>query len=141
MSETVSDKNFELSHRRDIDIEHIRSIRESVGWDPDIADVWQRTLETALDVTTAWDGDNMVGVGFLVGSPRHAVLCDIAVSPTHQKQGIGRAVVEELINAAQEQQIKYVTLTFAEDRPWLKDFYGSLGFRSIDDAMQLGEVN
>jgi hypothetical protein len=32
-----------------------------------------------------------------------------------------------------------VTLTYAEDKPWLEGFYGSLGFRNIDNAMQLAD--
>lgn len=137
MADTLSGNNIELTHGRDFDVTLIQTIRESVGWLPDSTEIWQQTMGSALDVVSAWDGDKVVGIGFLVGSPRHAILCDIAVSPEHQKRGIGREIAQILIHTAQELKIKYVTLTFAEDKPWLVDFYGSLGFRSIDNAMQL----
>lgn len=137
MSETVNPKAFELSDTRDISPALIQGIRESVGWDGDTPEVWEETLRSALEVASAWDSDKLIGVGFLIGSPRHAVLCDIAVSPDWQQEGIGREIAQQLLDVANEKEIKYVTLTFDDQKPWLADFYASLGFAGTDNAMQL----
>ena len=49
------------------------------------------------------DGDRLVGIGFLIGSARHAVLCDLVVSPDNQHQGVGRLVAQGLTDAAHQQ--------------------------------------
>jgi GNAT superfamily N-acetyltransferase len=128
---------YEVSLDRHIDPAEIQALRTSVGWDPDDAEVWQCILETALTVASVRQSQELMGIGFLVGSSRHAVLCDVAVRPQVQKEGIGGSIVDSLLQQAQDQRIKYVTLTFNEQSPWLEDFYRKHGFVSIDNAMQL----
>ncbi|MBX4201450.1 GNAT family N-acetyltransferase [Candidatus Saccharibacteria bacterium] len=130
--------NFELSDTRDIDVVEIQKLRESVEWLPDTPEVWQRTLETALAVSSVYSEDELVGIGFLVGSPRHAVLCDLCVNPANQAQGIGTKLVESLVDAANNQGIRYVTLTMNEkNADWLEGLYSKNGFQMIGNAMQL----
>ena len=84
-----------------------------------------------------YNDKKLVGIGFLLGGPRHAMLCDICVDPSNQGEGHGRKLVESLVQAADDLQIKYVTLTYDERSPWLADLYGSVGFERINNAMQL----
>jgi ribosomal protein S18 acetylase RimI-like enzyme len=137
MTEPTKSRSFKLSKTRDIDTSLIMELRESVGWGPDDAEVWSQTLQTALEVVSAWDGDALIGVGFLVGGPRHAVLCDLTVTPGWQQNGVGRQIVKDLIDIAQKRDIKYLTLTYDSKKPRLSNFYESLGFVIIDNAMQL----
>jgi len=128
---------YEFSNRRDIDVTEIQTLRASVGWSRDTEEVWQGTLEKALTVSSVYSEGKLVGIGFLLGAERHAVLCDICVTPEHQSEGIGTKLVHSLVEAANSQGIKYVTLTYDEKSPWLEDLYRESGFQPISNAMQL----
>lgn len=127
----------EVSLDRHINPEEIQALRISVEWGSDETEVWRSTIETALAVASVRRNHKLIGIGFLVGGPRHAVLCDVAVHPKVQTEGIGGNIVDALVQQAKDQRIKYVTLTFNEQSPWLEDFYRKYGFVSIDNAMQL----
>jgi ribosomal protein S18 acetylase RimI-like enzyme len=131
------DSFSEVLLSREIDPAEIQTLRQSVGWDPDSTEVWQTTLETALAVASVRQGDELVGVGFLVGSPRHGVLCDLAVNPRVQENGVGGSIFDELVKQAHQKEIQYVTLTYDDTNTWLKGFYGRHGFDVIENAMQL----
>lgn len=126
-----------VSHSRDVSPADIQALRESVGWLADTEEVWRQTLASALEVRSVYKDGKLVGIGFLVGTLRHAVLCDVCVNPAFQKHGVGQTIVGSLVEAANEWGIKYVTLTYAESSPWLAGFYAKFGFKKIDDAMQL----
>jgi N-acetylglutamate synthase-like GNAT family acetyltransferase len=128
---------YEVSLDRYIDPTEIQTLRASVEWGTDEIEVWQTTLETALAVASVRQNQELIGIGFLVGSPRHAVLCDVTVHPKAQKEGVGGNIVDALVGQAEDQQIKYVTLTFNEQSPWLEKFYRKHGFLPINNAMQL----
>jgi len=124
---------YTLTERReDISPADIQSLRESVGWQADSQEVWQVTLDTALSVRAVF-----VGIGFLVGSPRHAVLCDVCVKPAYQSRGLGGKLVASLVEDAKRKKLRYITLTFDANAPWLKDWYGKHGFRVAGNAMRL----
>lgn len=127
---------YQFSGANTIPVESIRLLRESVGWIPDSKEIWQETLDTALGVASAWKEERLVGIGFLVGTKRHAVLCDLAIAPDHQQNGIGRQLAHQLMAVAHEEGVKYTTLYYDETKPWLEDFYQSLGFQSVNNAMQ-----
>lgn len=134
MTEAIAPYHF--SDNNTVPVKSIQLLRQSVGWIPDSEEVWQETLDTALGVALAWKEEELVGIGFLVGTKRHAVLCDLAVSPDHQRNEIGRHLVTQLMDVAQEKGVRYTTLYYDEAKPWLTDFYQSLGFQSISNAMQ-----
>lgn len=127
---------YQFSSERIIPVESIQLLRQSVGWIPDSTKVWQETLDAAIGIASAWQDEKLVGIGFLVGTRRHAVLCDLAVAPAHQQNGIGRHLVKQLMDVALKENVRYTTLYYDEAKPWLESFYQSLGFRSIDNAMQ-----
>lgn len=77
--------------------------------------------------------------GALVGAGRAladgvdcAYLCDIALLPSHQGRGLGRAIVQRLLDQVQGHRkiILYAV-------PGKEDFYRSLGFRRMTTAMAI----
>jgi ribosomal-protein-alanine acetyltransferase len=61
--------------------------------------------------------------------------CDIqtiAVSESHRGLGIGRKLMESLLNFARKQSAKEVFLEVREDKPTPQKLYLSLGFKAID---------
>ena len=113
----------------------IVELRTRSGWDGDINE-WEQCLEqNIINVSARDDEGRIVGVGFLCGNQRHAELVDLVVHPDYRKRGIGREISKLIIEFAVTNQIKYFGLTYDKNYPWLKDFYETEGFKSIDFAM------
>lgn len=111
-------------------------LRETSGWDHDL-DEWEDCLERhLLNVSARTDNNEVVGVGFLSGTRRHADLVDLVVHPDFRRQEIARNISRIVVNYALSHKIKYFGLTFDKNVPWLPPFYMSEGFQPIDFAMQ-----
>ena len=67
-----------------------------------------------------------------VASASSADVQTIAVSGTHQRQGIGRELMQRLIDKARELGAKEIYLEVREDKSAPQKLYESLGFEKID---------
>lgn len=80
--------------------EEHRRLAESVGWG---GSFWWDSLPAALAGSTAGvvvhdDRGELVGMGRVVGDGAfYFYVQDVAVHPEHQRQGLGRRIVEELV--------------------------------------------
>ena len=83
--------------------------------------------------TFAFDGSRLVGAGrALADGYDCAYLCDIAVHPTHQAQGLGKDIVARLLRLAGHHRkiILYAV-------PGKEAFYKRFGFRRMKTAMAI----
>jgi GNAT superfamily N-acetyltransferase len=113
----------------------ILDLRKINGWDHDEGE-WEKCLDqNIINVSVRNDEGKVIGVGFLCGNQRHAELVDLVVHPNYRKQGIGRKIVKFIIDYVLKHKIKYFGLTYNKNYSWLKEFYKSEGFQSIDFAM------
>lgn len=91
-----------------------------------------------LGLTERWFeaivGDRVAGFAhaFEVGEYLH--LEQLSVDPAFARRGIGRALVEHVLNEAAEAGFAEVTLRTFADVPWNAPFYASCGFRVTDAA-------
>ncbi len=60
-------------------------------------------------------------------------LDEISVDPQYGRQGIGRALVEKVIEASKLKQLKGITLCTFSDIPWNAPFYQSMGFEILEE--------
>jgi len=110
----------------------------STGWGVGTEAAWAECIAESLCVVQARDEEGaLAGIGFLVGNSRHAQLVDVAIHPAAQRRGVGRRLVEELIEAARVKGIRYLGVIRDPATPWLQGFYRSVGFDDIDFAMSL----
>lgn len=74
--------------------------------------------------------------GFAVCSeaPGRLHLEEISVHPDHGRKGLGRALVSQVLEEAQQRGLPAVTLTTFADIPWNGPFYASMGFSPIPEA-------
>jgi len=97
---------------------------------------WLRTaFSHSLFRCFARDEGRLVGAGrALADGVDCAYLCDIAVLPSHQGQGLGKAIIARLLERAQGHRkiILYAV-------PGKEPFYRKLGFRRMTTAMAIFE--
>jgi len=72
-------------------------------------------------------------VGFALARPRAdgLYLDQISVHPDHGRQGLGRALVLEVLEEARRRRMPHVTLSTFRDLPWNGPFYHRMGFREL----------
>lgn len=111
-----------------IDIGQLQSLAVSVGWESSL-DGWKTAVGNCLFVVGVRDDmyEKLVGVGFLVGNNRHAVLCDLMVDPEHQGRGIAKAIVNERFRRARDLGIPFLYTELAMTNP-MRRHYENLGF-------------
>ena len=71
-------------------------------------------------VRVAWDGSV------------HAFLLEPTVQPEYRRRGIGRALVEQAVDAARERGMEWVHVDF---EPHLREFYQACGFTPADAGL------
>lgn len=74
-----------------------------------------------------------MAVGFTLTSLRGSglYLDQISVDPTHGRQGLGRALMVNVLKEAESRQLPCVTLSTFRDLPWNGPFYATMGFKEI----------
>ena len=115
--------------------DEVVSLRSESGWGTEKnIELWQRVIDESIAAVGVRDGTSkLVGVGFLAGNSRHAVLCDFIVSPDHREKGLGRAILNKRVNLADELEIPYLYTELAPTNR-LKTHYEELGFVATGHA-------
>jgi len=76
----------------------------------------KKSFLSSYKVVTAWEDDKIVGAGRMISDGYcYAWIHDIGVLPDYQKRGIGRGVMEELMNEDEEILFERTSSLSAED--------------------------
>lgn len=70
----------------------------------------------------------IVGMGRVIGGGWYFHVADVAVLPTHQRKGLGKAIMEAILNEVKEKAEPGFYINLLADAPGRK-LYGSLGFK------------
>jgi predicted N-acetyltransferase YhbS len=90
-------------------------------------------LRNANLVVSAWDGDQLVGIARSVSDFAYCTyLSDLAVRLSHQRRGIGRALMQRTQQAGGRAQIILLAA------PQAVDYYPHVGFQHHPQAWVLG---
>lgn len=114
----------------------------ALGWvDPPsgtvVADLLHEVAADAADgdaaLVVAWSGSRLAGLGWWrrYARPTHRPNADVdkvAVHPSEQGRGVGRALVTELVAAAAAARVEVLTLDLRGDNERAEHLYASLGF-------------
>jgi GNAT superfamily N-acetyltransferase len=94
-------------------------------------------FEKALVQKLLWlaiSADNQP-VGFALATvdvnDKSAMLAELDVLPDHQQKGLGRALVQTVIEWARSEGFKSLSITTFSNVPWNAPFYKKLGFRYL----------
>lgn len=107
------------------------------------------TIEPALLDTMCRDGTVWVAVdhtdepvAFLAAHTldEQFHIAEVSVARSHQRQGIGAALIATAADHARTESFRGLTLTTYRDLPWNGPFYSALGFVEVD-ASEAGPVH
>ncbi|MBO1514407.1 GNAT family N-acetyltransferase [Metabacillus bambusae] len=79
-----------------------------------------------------YDQDQLIAFGRMISDGVYqALICDVMVDPSYQKQGLGKQIIEELLSKCKESGIQSIQLFSAKGK---QHFYKKLGFeeRELD---------
>lgn len=101
----------------------------STGWNSKYqaipADL-EKALKNSWFMVSAYEGERLVGFGRVVADiPLHAMIYDLIVDPHFQKQGIGSAILDRLVQKCLDHNIVDIQLFSAVGK---KAFYEKHGF-------------
>lgn len=122
---------MDLRYTEQMTGEEYNELRVSVGWRPITAGQAKRGLMHTTFLVAARDGDRIAGMGrMLFDFGYTAYLGDVIVHPEYQGQGIGRQIVQRLIDrtmeaAFAEEKIMFILVAAKEKEP----FYEKFGFQ------------
>jgi GNAT superfamily N-acetyltransferase/predicted nucleotidyltransferase len=107
--------------------EDVCALRESVGW-PRLEEDYPAALDGYWGTVGAFDPERgLVGwCAILSDGVRHAVLIDVIVHPSRQRQGMGRGLVSAAVDHVRSHGIETVHVDFVEE---IAPFYERCGFR------------
>ncbi|NDC48148.1 MAG: N-acetyltransferase [Micrococcales bacterium] len=118
----------------DQDFHQVQELYNSVNWLAYTKDSEKlyRALANSHLVLVAYSDQHIVGLVRCISDGE--VICyiqDLLVTPSMQRKGIGRALLEELMSQTNVRQ----TVLMTDNEPRQKSFYESLGFRLIGDDL------
>lgn len=124
--------NIAFQDSKDIDKEQVMKLYNDVGWYAYTKDAstLNNALRASLDVISAWDGEELVGLIRVVGDGLTILyIQDILVLNAYQNQGIATKLMEQVMQKYEHVRQK-VLLT--EEAPDVRHFYEKNGFESCD---------
>jgi GNAT superfamily N-acetyltransferase len=118
---------LELEPGAPLTVADYRRFRAAVGWTPPPGDdeAIQAALDTTWNVAARADGE-LVGIGRLLDDGAlYAAIWDMIVLPGAQRRGVGRAILERLLEHASTRTIVVLVAT-----PAGRPLYEEHGFRA-----------
>ena len=88
-----------------------------------------RSFEASSLVLTLWEADRLVGLArVLTDGVQTAYLCDLAVEPDVQGAGVGKRLIDEILERCRGTEL------VLRDSNLSTGFYERLGFEPVDNA-------
>ena len=122
--------------KEDIDIKKLTILCKAVGWDRNIKK-WNKILARSSFVCSAWDNDKMVGFARILEDGTMCMFYDVCVLPEYQRKGIGKKIMQKLIDKVKDKGYVSIGLFAWEENPNNFFFYEKLGFEKVDTGMEL----
>ncbi|MFT8728106.1 MAG: GNAT family N-acetyltransferase [Liquorilactobacillus ghanensis] len=126
------DKLITYTNKKQITANDLAQLFKAAGIHRPVNDLprLQKMLENADILWTAWDKQQLVGIARALTDFSYACyLSDLAVTKSHQKQGIGRNLIEKL-----RSQIGADVSLVLLAAPSALEYYPKVNFEKIDNA-------
>jgi len=109
-----------------------------VGWKKRRSDEkWKEVLSKSFFVYTVWDEDKLIGMGRILEDGTMCMFYDVVVDKSYQGKGIGKMVMEGLLNEVKDKRYTSIGLFASEnDLDFLIPFYRKFGFEGVKGGME-----
>jgi GNAT superfamily N-acetyltransferase len=127
------------STSKNIDIDKIESLRQSVGWHRRRSNTkWKEVLSKSYFVYSVWDKNKLVGMGRILEDGIMCMFYDIVVHKDYQNKKIGKKIMTAMIKKVKDKKYTSIGL-FAWDKnsKFLFPFYAKFGFEKTKYGMEL----
>jgi predicted N-acetyltransferase YhbS len=115
-----------------IDFSELSSFYLQAGLGDRPMEMLKNAFSKSYKVLTAYSEGKIVGAGrMLSDGVIYAMIFDVAVLPEFRKQGLGRDIMEKLLDGERDKFV-HLTSTFGHE-----DFYKKLGFKKHKTAFAL----
>ncbi|WP_106460471.1 GNAT family N-acetyltransferase [Anaerococcus sp. Marseille-P3915] len=124
---------MEIREYTDFKIDQIRDLYDAVGWTSytDDMDVLIKGYENSLKILAAFEDEKLLGVIRAVGDGYTIIFIqDILVLPDYQRKGIGKALLDSMMDLYPN--VRQIELT-TDIAPETIGFYSSLGFEEFSE--------
>lgn len=131
--------NLIESTKKDLNVEQIESLRDSVGWHRHRGqEKWREILDKSSFVYSVFDKDKLVGMGRIVEDGVMCMFYDIVVHKDYQGTGIGKMIMNSLLAFTKDKEYGSISL-FADpnNKDFLLPFYNKFGFELFETGMRL----
>jgi ribosomal protein S18 acetylase RimI-like enzyme len=119
-------KDITINYEKDISAEAVQQLYLSVGWQFRDCFEIKKSIDRSYLVASAWLRDSLVGFARATGDGIYSVtIWDFAIKPSFQKRGIGKLLLNSMLQKLNSQNIPLITLYSELDK---KNFYSKLGF-------------
>ena len=122
-----------IINERNPSYDEYKALRVAVGWDVTEVESTKTALSNALYTLVALDGDDVIGIGRVIGDGGlYYYIQDLIVHPHYQNKGIGKKLMSKLMGfiKSHAQTGSFVGLTAA---PGLENYYNNFGFMSREE--------
>ncbi|MFD1779196.1 GNAT family N-acetyltransferase [Fredinandcohnia salidurans] len=125
---------IKFNSSKNINREQLERLYNDVEWYAYTQDleVLQQAIEQSLEVISAWEGEELVGLIRIIGDGLTIIyIQDILVLNAYQNQGIATQLMQQVLKKYKNVRQK-VLLT--EEAPDVRHFYEKNGFQSCDNG-------
>lgn len=123
-----------LKNNKDLNMKQVEKLYNDVEWYAYTKDLetLQRALSHSLEVISAWNGDELVGLIRAVGDDLTILyIQDILVLKAYQNQGIATQLMEQMLDKYKSVRQKVLLTEEASD---VRHFYEKNEFKSCDQG-------
>ncbi len=131
--------NLRESTTKDLNIKQINDLRNSVAWCTKRGEEkWREILNKSSFVYSVFDNDKLVGMGRIVEDGMFCMIYDVIVHKDYQNKGIGKMIMNNLLNFTKDKGYSSISLFVREDNAeFLIPFYNKLGFKLSKTGMRI----
>ena len=118
----------------DIDLDQLTVLFNAVGWERRTADRDRlaQLVRGSMFVVSAWEGDRLVGFARAISDgAANAYISTVAVLPEYQKRGIGRELIQRLLEDRDHLQF----VLHANERAYPFYLHLDVGFEPFDNVL------
>ena len=116
----------------DINVDEYNKLRVEAGWEIKNPLIVEKVIRNSTIIKKATYDSKTVGMARAIGDGMSYLLVDVVVSSKYQKQGIGKKLVNSIIDAIKNETMagEYSTINLISIRG-MEKFYESCGFEAV----------